>query len=107
MAAGHAEAGQRVGEDFRAAPGEKQLGAGVDHCRASEGGADKHRVAPLPCQQQQASEHRAGEEHLLELTQLGDPYHHFVQPRAAMLLHQGAQALVEVIEVGIADKQRD
>ena len=107
VTAGHAEAGQRVDEDFWSATGKEQLAPGIDQRGAQQCGADKDPLAPLPCQEQQAGQHGAGDEHLLELAQLGDHHHRLVHGRAAVFLDQRHQALVEMVQVGVADKHRN
>ena len=107
MAAGHAEAGQRVDEDFWPAAGKEQLAPGVDQRGSEQGGPDENRLAPLSRQQQQAGQHRAGDEHLLELAQLGGHHHDPVHRRASVFLDQGHQTLVKMVQVRITDKHRD
>ncbi|MNO88757.1 hypothetical protein D3C76_802200 [compost metagenome] len=105
VAAGHAVAGQRVAQDLRAYPGKEVFGQGVAQRGAEQGAGGEDQLSPLPRDQQQHHQQGAEDQHVAEFADEGEDHRHFIERRAAVLLHQGHDPLIEGVQVGIADKQ--
>lgn len=106
MSAGEAEAAQRFGQHFRAGAGEQGLQGLVGQRGTHQGADGEDGRTPLPGQQEDTAEQRAGDELGAEIAEPGDHHHHRVQVGVAMLLDQRHQALVEVLEVRPGDGHR-
>ncbi|MCY1179609.1 hypothetical protein D9M73_200180 [compost metagenome] len=81
------------------------FGQGVAQGGAKQGGGGEDQLAPLPCNQQQHHQQGAEDQHVAEFADEGEDHRHFIEHRAAVFLHQGHHALVEGIQMRIADKQ--
>ena len=104
MPAGHAVAGQWVGQHFRPRPGKQPFQCTVGDRCAHQRASGKKRVPPLAGKQQQAGQQGAEKQLRAEIAQPGHQYHGAVDGLAAMLLHQCHHALVELVQVRPAEE---
>jgi len=104
--AGHAVAGQRVAQYFRAGTGEQPFERAIGQRRAHQRTAREQGMAPLTRQEQQAGQQTSQEKLGLEVAQPGHQHHGAVNGFATVLLHQRHHALIEGLQVGPAKKHR-